>query len=232
MRRRSTTARTAFLKGLIPAILLAQLSFGCSEAKGELVHSSASPDGRWEARTYRVDPGAMGSAWERVDVADTTVLSEPREIWRGPVLAEPPVWVDSRILRVDEVELEVDLDSYNWWEDRRAGLPRPQEAAAAYVTGIASGDIAAARRASRASVTRHSMREERSFLFGTAAELEVLDVSVSTIRERLPADEAMFEVQVKLSDEGAMSVHLIEVLCVESSGTWAVDWAIARPSFK
>lgn len=207
---------------LLPWVADSALDFIAAE---ELEHSSRSPGGTWEARTYYVNPGAMASAWGRVDLARVSDGSV-RELWSGPPLLEAPVWLDDSTLLVGEQRVSVDGPAVDWSDAPVGGFSEPEQAARRYITALAGGDLAALQQASWPIVTRTMLPGLRREAFGAPRRLDVLDVSLAPDPSFSPSDQALYDVTLTVA--GAHGERTIELgaLAVKENGRWHVDWAM------
>ena len=192
----------------------------------ELEHSSRSPDGTWEARTYYVNPGAMASSWDRVDlvrISDGSV----RELWSGPPLPAAPVWLDDSILLVGEQRVSVDGPPVDWSDAPVGGLSDPQQAVRQYISALAAGDLAAVQHASRLIVTRSMLPQLRRETFGTRREVDILDMSLTRNPSTAASDQRQYDVRVTLAEPGGgKRTMTLGALAVKEDGRWHAEWAM------
>jgi hypothetical protein len=191
----------------------------------DLEHSSRSPEGTWEARTYYVNPGAMGSSSGRVDlvrISDGSV----RELWSGPPLLEAPVWLDDSTLLVGEQRVSVAGPAADWSDAPAGGLSEPQPVVRQYVTALAGGDLPALQQASWPIVTRAMLPGLRREAFGARKRLEVLDVSLVRDPSFSASDMVQYDVALTVAGANGQRVLNLGALAVKEDGRWHVDWAM------
>lgn len=199
-------------------------SSGCTHSS--IIGTVASPHGTAKARWYRSDPGAAGTGWDSVTVMSTEGDESERELWRGPVLPSPPVWIDEKTLLVGEQRLEVDAPAFDWWDDRPAdGLSTPEEAAEVYLYGLANDDITAVQIASRPIVTSATMAEQRVALLGTSDVIRIGDLRLARSNQGEDFTDFAVAISITQGDERTLRALTMDVTCVFDEGHWHVEYA-------
>lgn len=191
----------------------------------ELEHKSLSPGGTWEARTYYVNPGAMASAWGRVDVVRLSDGSV-RELWSGPPLLEAPVWLDDSTLLVGEQRVRADGPEVDSSDAPAGGFSEPEQAARRYVVTLAAGDLPGLQEASWPIVTRSMLPRLRREAFGSRRRLEVLEATLVRDPSLSAADQAQYDVTLTVASDGGKRAIELSALAVKEDGRWHLDWAM------
>lgn len=191
----------------------------------ELEHKSRSPGGTWEARTYYVNPGAMASAWGRVDVVRLSDGSV-HELWSGPPLLEAPVWLDDATLLVGEQRVRADGPEADWSDAPAGGFSEPEQAVRRYVSALAAADLTGLQEASWPIVTRAMLPGLRREAFGARKRLKILDVSLVRDPSVSAADQAQFDVALTVATAHGKRTVNLSALAVKEDGRWHVEWAM------
>lgn len=211
----------ALVLGTIVAVIIVAVGSRGSDSD-ELQFSSRSPGGAWEARTYYVNPGAMASSWTRVELVRLKD-GKRRDLWTGPPLLTPslaPVWIDKQTLLVGEQRMDVEADTFDWYDDAPVGgFSTPRQAIGHYLAGLAAGDLAAVQRASREIVTPRSLADLRRETFRTTKYLELLEVSMR------PTEQAEFDITAVVKyPEGKVRELKLHALSSKERGAWHAEW--------
>ena len=217
--------RRGLLAALLVAFILLSLA-ACTLAEDELQFTARSPDGTWEARTYYVNPGAMASAWGRVDI-ERVGEKDARELWTGPPLPSAPVWLDDNTILVGEQRLAASSDTFDWYADAPVGgFATPKEAVERYILGLAEGDLEAVQQASRLIVTREELGQRQRETFRTTRHLDVRKLVVELTDRVKASDQAEFDVLVRVSWPSGDTKRLkLAALSCKERGAWHAEWA-------
>ena len=207
----------------VPLLLRDALDF---TAEAELQSSVRSPDGSWEVRTYYVDPGAMASAWGRVDLVSLRD-GKTRELWTGPPLPSAPVWLSDTTVLVGEQKLDVHGKATDWDSASVGGFSTPKQAVEEYIRGLAAADLSAVQRASRLMVTQPTLPQLQHETLLTTEKLVVLTLNATQKHDLTASDQAEFDVRATLRwPDGKTRVLRLTALSIKERGTWHAEWAV------
>lgn len=209
---------------LVPVVLT-----GCAST-ADLTSAVPSPDGKFEARLYYINPGAAASSSSRVDVVDLK-SGKAHVLWAGPPINSTPEWVDAHTLVVGEQTLDISQDRFNWYEDAAPGAyPDPEQAVTRYVRAVAIGDLAAVQKASVAIVGREELVTLRKESFETTEPLVVRSLKITRVPEVSVDDQATFTLRVVVDAGGKRVEHHLDALASLQDGAWQTEWVV--PSSK
>lgn len=206
----------------VPPLLREAFDFA---VKPELQSTVRSPDGAWEVRTYYLNPGAMASAWDRVDLVNLKD-GTTRELWTGPPLPSDPVWLDNTTVLVGEQKLDVHGKATDADAAPVGGFPTPRQAVEAYIRAVGAADLSGVQRASRLMVTQATLPGLQRETFRTTKKLVVLSLASRDKHNLTASDQVEFDVRAKVRwPDGKTRALRLTALAIQERGAWHAEWA-------